>query len=300
MKKIVFAFALLMSVPAFSSVTALAQWSEPAARLVQIAHDYRVIPDVTYVTANNYEAKLDIYVPRTVNAPNKTMILIHGGGWVNGTKDATTLHILPYLEMGWSVVNVGYRLARISPAPAAVEDCRCALRWVVSRAKEYNFDTGKIVVTGHSAGGHLALTTGMLPVSAGLDRECYPGNEEVKVAAIINWYGITDVADLLEGKNQKGYAVTWLGSQSNRLEVAARVSPLSYIRKDLPPILTIHGDADPTVPYSHGVRLHEALSKAGAATQLLTIPGGKHGGFTREENGKIYLTIREFLAKYNL
>jgi hypothetical protein len=67
----------------------------------------------------------------------------------------------------------------------------------------------------------------MLPVSAGLDRGCYPGNEEVKVAAIINWYGITDVADLLEGKNMKGYAVTWHGSQSNRWDIARQVSPLT-------------------------------------------------------------------------
>jgi acetyl esterase/lipase len=291
---------VLLACQIFSSAAVRGQWSDSASRAVQIAHEYRVIADVTYVTANNYEARLDIYVPRTLNAPNKTMILIHGGGWVNGSKDASTLHILPYLEMGWSVVNIGYRLARTSLAPAAVEDCRCALRWVVSHAREYNFDTSKIVITGHSAGGHLALTTGMLPVSAGLDRECYPGNDEVKVAAIINWYGITDVADLLEGKNFQGYAVTWLGSQSNRLEVARRVSPLTYIRKELPPILTIHGDADPTVPYSHGVRLHEALNKAGVVNQLLTIPGGKHGGFSREENIRIFQTIRDFLNKNNL
>jgi acetyl esterase/lipase len=291
---------VLLACQIFSSAAVRGQWSDSASRAVQIAHEYRVIADVTYVTANNYEARLDIYVPRTLNAPNKTMILIHGGGWVNGSKDASTLHILPYLEMGWSVVNIGYRLARTSLAPAAVEDCRCALRWVASHAREYNFDTSKIVITGHSAGGHLALTTGMLPVSAGLDRECYPGNDEVKVAAIINWYGITDVADLLEGKNFQGYAVTWLGSQSNRLEVARRVSPLTYIRKELPPILTIHGDADPTVPYSHGVRLHEALNKAGVVNQLLTIPGGKHGGFSREENIRIFQTIRDFLNKNNL
>jgi acetyl esterase/lipase len=206
---------------------------------------------------------------------------------------------MPYLEMGWAVVNVSYRLARISLAPAAVEDCRCALRWVISKAKDYNFDVNKLVVTGNSAGGHLALTTGMLPASAGLDREC-PGNEELRVAAIVNWYGITDVGDLLDGPNMKTYAVTWLSSLTNRYEIAKRVSPLEYVRAGLPPILTIHGDADPTVPYSHGTRLHEALTKAGVPNQLLTIPGGKHGGFTREETLKIFATIQQFLQKYNL
>jgi acetyl esterase/lipase len=146
---------------------------------------------------------------------------------------------------------------------------------VISKAKDYNFDVNKLVVTGNSSGGHLALTTGMLPASAGLDREC-PGTEDLKVAAIVNWYGITDVGDLLDGPNMKTYAVTWLSSLTNRYEIAKRVSPLEYVRAGLPPILTIHGDADPTVPYSHATRLHEALNKAGVPNQLLTIPGGKH------------------------
>jgi len=78
---------------------------------------------------------------------------------------------------------------------------------------------------------------------------------------------------------------------------ARRVSPLTYVRAGLPPILTIHGDADPTVPYPEAVRLHEALSQSHVPNQLLTIPGGKHGNFTAEERTKIFLTIREFLSK---
>jgi acetyl esterase/lipase len=170
---------------------------------------------------------------------------------------------------------------------------------VISKAKDYNFDINKLVVTGYSAGGHLSLTTGMLPASAGLDRQC-PGNDDLKVAAIINWYGITDVGDLLDGPNQKTYAVTWMSSLTNRDEVAKRVSPLTYVRAGLPPILTIHGDADPTVPYSHATRLHEALTKAGVPNQLLTIAGGKHGGFSREDTLKIFTTIQTFLTKHNL
>ena len=77
------------------------------------------------------------------------------------------LRLLPYLEMGWSVVNVSYRLGPVSLAPAAVEDCLCALRWVIRNAEQYNFDPARIVVMGSSAGGHLSLTTGMVPASAG-------------------------------------------------------------------------------------------------------------------------------------
>jgi acetyl esterase/lipase len=293
--------SLLLSLFLLPANAAYAQLSDKAAWAADATIQYRVVPNITYLTANNYDAKLDVYTPRSANAnaPAPTLVFIHGGGWVGGTKEASILNILPYLEMGWAVVNVEYRLGRVSLAPAAVEDCRCALRWVMRNAKEYNFDVNKLVVTGHSAGGHLALTTGMLPASAGLERQC-PGTEELKVAAIINWYGITDVGDLLDGPNLKTYAVQWLGSMENRYDIAKRVSPLTYVRAGLPPILTIHGDADPTVPYQHGVRLHEALSKANVPHQLLTITGGKHGGFTRAETQKIFTTIHEFLVKHGV
>jgi acetyl esterase/lipase len=206
---------------------------------------------------------------------------------------------MPWFEMGWNVVNVEYRLARVSLAPAAVEDCLCALRWIAAHANEHNIDTTRLVVTGDSAGGHLALTTGMIPESAGLDRQC-PGVPLPKVAAIVNWYGITDVVDLLDGPNRKSYAVAWLSSMPNRNEIAQRVSPLTYVRAGLPPVLTIHGDADPTVPYTHAIRLQEALERAAVPHQLLTIPGGKHGNFTPEERLTIFSTIREFLTKNHL
>jgi acetyl esterase/lipase len=276
-----------------------AQSVEAAARAGDLSNRYRIVSNVTYLTASNWEAKLDVIVPREAGAPNPTLIYIHGGGWVGGAKETSWLQLLPYLEAGWSVVNVEYRLARVSLAPAAVEDCRCALRWIIRNAKQYNFDTSKLVVTGHSAGGHLSLTTGMLPASAGLDREC-PGSEELKVAAIVNWFGITDVVDLLDGPNMKEYAVAWLSSMPNREDIARRVSPLTYVRAALPPIITIHGDADPTVPYAHAVRLQEALNKVGVPNQLVTIPGGKHGGFSHDQTVRAFSAIRDFLSKHNL
>jgi dipeptidyl aminopeptidase/acylaminoacyl peptidase len=146
----------------------------------------------------------------------------------------------------------------------------------------------------------LALTTGILPESAGLDRECAGQTPVPKVAAIINWFGITDVADVVDGPHRANAAMQWMGGLPNREEVARRVSPLTYVRAGLPPILTVHGDADTTVPYQHAVRLHEALAKAGVPNQLVTIPGGKHGNFTPDERTRIYVAIREFLAKNGL
>ena len=272
-----------------------AQLSPSATWAAQGANHYAIRPNLTYGTRNNFETKLDVYQRRDVTDPQPTLIFIHGGGWTGGSKEGSLMSLLPWFEMGWNVVNVEYRLARISQAPAAVEDCLCALRWIGAHAKDYNFDLAHMVVTGESAGGHLALTTGMIPMSAGLDRQC-PGPDLPKVAAIVNWFGITDVNDILDGPNQKSYAVEWLGSLPNKEAIAKRVSPLEYVRAGLPPVLTIHGDADPTVPYTHATRLRDALSTAGVTNQLLTIPGGKHGGFTPEERVKIYETIRAFLT----
>ena len=124
--------------------------------------------------------------------------------------------------------------------------------------------------------------------------------DDLGVAAVINWYGITDVGDLLQGENEKSYAVEWMGSLSDRLDVARRVSPLSYVREGLPPIFTIHGTADPTVPYRHAVRLHDALTEAGVSNELHTVPGGLHGRFTRDEMETIYAQIHHFLARHGV
>ncbi len=286
--------ALSYSAPAFAQLSASADWA------VHAANHYQVFPNLTYLTASNYEAKLDIYKRRDTTGPQPTVIYIHGGFWAAGTKEGSLMSLVPWMEMGWNVVNVEYRLARVAQAPAAVEDCLCALRFVATQAKTYDVDINRIVVTGESAGGHLALTTGILPESVGLDRECASNTPIPKVAAIINWFGITDVYDVIEGPHRANAAMQWFGGLPNREEIARRVSPLTYVRPGLPPILTIHGDADTTVPYQHAVRLHEALAKVNVQNQLVTIPGGKHGNFTPEERTRIFTTIRQFLAKNGL
>jgi acetyl esterase/lipase len=291
----IFSYAVLAGL-ALASVPSHAQLTPAESNAATMSADYAVTPNIVYLTVNNYQNRLDVYQPAGDN-PHPTLIYIHGGGWVEGVKEEDVIETVPFLQKGWAVVNVEYRLARVSLAPAAVEDCRCALRWVIEHAKEYKFDPNRLVVMGHSAGGHLSLTTGMLPASAGLDREC-PGDKELKVAAIVDWFGITDVNDLFDGPNKQDYAIAWLGSLPDREQIAKRVSPLTYVRPGLPPTIMIQGDADDTVPYSHSVRLHAVLDKAGVPNELLTIPGGKHGGFSHAELETSYTHIWAFLAKY--
>jgi acetyl esterase/lipase len=291
-----FALAMLLcATSVFAQLTPSATWATHAA------NDYQVIPNVTYLTASNVELKLDVYQRRGVTTPQPTVIYMHGGFWVAGNKEGAAMTLMPWLEMGYNVVNVEYRLGRVALAPAALEDCFCALRFLSDQAKTYNIDVNRIIVTGESAGGHLALSLGIIPAeSVGLEREC-AGRPLPKVAAVVNWFGVADVADVIDdGPHKANAAARWFGSLPDRDEIARRVSPLTYIRAGLPPIMTVHGDADTTVPYEQAVRLHAALDKAGVTNRFLTIPGGKHGNFTPEERTKIYIAIREFLGKAGL
>jgi len=298
---------LLALLPILASIS-MGQTQTDAASFAADLFRYRVQTNIVYHTANNYENKLDVYWPPDAGKPTPVVIVIHGGGWVEGTKEERVLEIMPYLQMGFAAVNVEYRLGRVSLAPAAVEDCRCALHWVFANAKKYNFDPGRVVLQGGSAGGHLALITGMLTPAAGFDRECRspmdnywsanPGtNSDPRVAAIVNWFGIADVLDELHGPNAKGYAVVWLGNQPNADEVAKRVSPVNYVTPNVPPIITIHGDQDALVPYEQSVRLHKALDTARVPNQLYTVPGANHGGFSYEQNQKAWAAVRQFLQE---
>jgi dipeptidyl aminopeptidase/acylaminoacyl peptidase len=136
----------------------------------------------------------------------------------------------------------------------------------------------------------------MLPKGAPLDNRCY-GDEDLRVAAIINWFGISDVNDLIQGPNLKNYAMMWIGSEPNAAEIAKSVSPLTYVRVGLPPILTIHGDKDDVVPYSQATRLKEALDKAKVPNELYTVQGGGHGQFTQAQFVSTYQEVWKFLRE---
>ena len=254
------------------------------------------LPDWVEMHANipysTYGAtKLDIMIPKNAKPGLRPgVIVIHGGGWTGGTKESQVVPIcLRYLEKGFVVANVEYRLANDALAPAAIEDAMKAADWVFKNASKYKIDKKRIVVTGGSAGGHLALMVGMSPASANFGKP-------VKVRAVVNFYGITDVADQLSGPNMRTYATTWLPERPDRLAVARRASPMTYVRKNLPPILTLHGDSDQTVPYQHGVNLTKALNKAGAHAELITVLNGRHG-FPPEKLDELYPMIFDFLKK---
>ncbi len=285
--------ALALSLP---TSAALAQDVGSLAPVVGIGSAYRATPDITYLKAGAIESKLDVYQNRTATAPSPTLVWIHGGNWIGGSKDASLLTLLPFFQLGWNVVNVDYRLLQQAAAPAAAEDCHCALRWVYEHAKEYNIDASRVVVSGNSAGGHLSLLAAMAPLSAGLDTLC-PAPVDLKVAAVINWYGFPNLLDVLIGRTANTAVNNWIGTRADRQDLALKLSPSSYVRASSPPVLTVHGTQDPTSPYEYAVAFHAQLTRAGVVNELVTVPSGKHGGFTDAETLRIYEAITAFLTR---
>src|SRR5260370_26665945 len=172
------------------------------------------------------DTRLDVMYPKAQSKERRPgVIMFHGGGWIRSTKETMmNSFCLPYLERGFVVANVEYRVASETPAPAAANYALNAAKWFFDRAGKYNVDQARIVVTGASAAGHLALMVGMTPASAGL-------GPALPIAAIINGYGVTDVADLLDGPHRQGFALECLPAQHERSDLSRRPSPPTHVRK---------------------------------------------------------------------
>jgi acetyl esterase/lipase len=296
-----------------------AQQPDPIAEwATNVSYEASLRQNVVYQKANGIDLRLDV-IAQGGHSPRPVVIYFHGGGWVEGDKEGVLFRTLPYVAWGFDVVNVEYRLASQALAPAAVEDGRCALHWVAREARHYGFDTSKIVVAGESAGGHLAMMTGMLTPAAGFDNGCEVGPDDwqqdgpknVRVAAIIDFFGPIDLPEFLQSANEKqtgpalpmprNFALRWFGDQPNRMELARQLSPLTYATKDSPPMLIVHGVKDPYVPYTQAVRLHDALDHSGVVNQIVTIQGG-HGAsppdaWTPQQNLAAHQAVFEFLKK---
>jgi acetyl esterase/lipase len=268
------------------------------------ATKYSEATDIKY--GNNEQQKLDIYSQgQWIGEPNywksdsvahKTLIYIHGGGWLGGSKDRITPFIISYLQRGWNVVNVDYRIGE-GTAPQAVDDCMEAIQWIARNAKNFNIDKENVVISGESAGGHLALITGLLNSIPGSHK--YYSGDSLKIKAIVNWYGITDIAgvdNFYKKQNQESnYAGIWVGNPKRMDSISNAFSPVKRITSSTPSIITIHGKKDSVVPYEQAVTLHELLKKAGIRNELVSIDDGKHLGFTDKEYQYIYTRIFDFL-----
>ena len=270
-----------------------------SAKKVTYPAGYTPQIDVVYTQGPDWQQKMDLYLAPKESGPVPIVINIHGGGWNHGTKESQT-GFNSFFKAGFAVANIEYRLTPQAKAPAAVEDARCALIYIIKNAKELNVDVNKIVIMGGSAGGHLALMAGLMANDHRFDGNC-AGVENIHVAAIIDKYGITDVNDWAYGPHITSKSATaWLGDKAKDEGFMRSVSPMSYVNKNNPPVFIVHGDADPVVPYEESVELHKKLEEAGVKTVFMTVPGGKHGGFPADQNSEVNKAIIKFLKELQL
>jgi len=261
---------------------------------VEVPDGYTAQLNIVYTHVKDWDGKMDVYLPSKSKGLSPVVINIHGGGWNHGEKESQT-GFSTFFKKGFAVANIEYRLTGQATAPAAVEDTRCALIYLIKNAKALNIDINKIVIMGGSSGGHLALMGGLLENDHRFDTNC-PGIENIKVAAIIDKYGITDVWDWGYGNNITSKSATrWLGDKANDKKFAASVSPITYVNKNSPPTFIVHGDADPTVPYQQSFELHKKLLAVGVKTEFITVKGGLHGKFEKEKNSEVNKAMMEFI-----
>jgi acetyl esterase/lipase len=250
---------------------------------------------------------LDIYIPMLAKAPTPLIVFIHGGAWLQGSKDEAPGTLL--CRQGFAVASINYRLTQEAPFPAQIEDCKAAIRFLRANASKYNIDPKRVGVWGVSAGGHLAA---LLGTSCGVKAlEGNLGNPDVDscVQAVCDWCGPSDLVSVagqagsrtkIDYESAQGPVAKLLGGlQTDRRDLAIAASPVTYVDKTDPPFLIEHGDIDDLVPFAQSQELEEKLTQAGVPNKLFVIKGGGHSFSNEEEFNHVGEFFKETLIKGN-
>jgi acetyl esterase/lipase len=265
--------ALLLLIPAGSL------WAQrPAAPTNKVV----VERDVPYGRAGERVLKLDIVRPKEEStSPRPVIVFIHGGAWRGGDKSHGIGPLTPLAESGnYFCVSVGYRFSQEAIFPAQIHDCKAAIRWLRANAKKYNINPEKIGVWGPSAGGHLVSLLGTSGDVKELEGDCGSPGQSSRVACVVDFCGPSDfpaIGRLKEGEAPSAVSQLIGGPVAEKQEAAKAASPITYVSKDDPPFLIMHGTKDAIVPLEQAELLDAALKKAGVSSTLVKIEGGGHG-----------------------
>jgi acetyl esterase/lipase len=256
------------------------QAQKPPGKTPPLPEGVQAVRDLEYAVRDSISLKLDLYLPREeVKFPLPVVVWIHGGGWLNGSKDKCPGVYLA--ARGFAVASISYRLTDTATWPSQIDDCYEAVRWLRGEAaKTYSLDPDHIGVWGGSAGGHLAALVGTRPA----------GEEAVssRVQAVCDWYGPSDLLTMppnLVSETRTAEQVAQsngaklLGATVREVpDLAKDASALYQVSGDDPPFLIMHGSADPGVPIDQSQRLHDALVRAGVESEFVVVEGAGHGG----------------------
>ncbi len=248
----------------------------------------KLVPNVEYANVDGKSLLLDLYLPEVIDKPVPIVVFIHGGAWSAGDKGNPPG--IPLVTHGYALVSIDYRLSQEAVFPAQIHDCKAAIRWVRAHAKFYGMDGSRIAAWGSSAGGHLVA---LLGTSGGVkELEGDEGNldQSSRVQAVCDWFGPTDflkfaeqstaagIQSKVDPNSEKSALGRLLGGpvQENK-DKAALANPITFVTKDCPPFLIMHGSKDMLVPVAQSEILRDALQKAGVDVNLKIIPGAGHG-----------------------
>jgi len=228
---------------------------------------------------------MDLFYPAGAKGPLPVVVWIHGGGFRDPKLDRRYRpepELVLLSKMGFFIASVDYRLSFEAKFPAQIQDVKCAVRYLRANAEKYNIDPGRIGVWGESAGGVLASLLGVTAGVAEFEGSGGWEDESSAVQAVCQWYATTDMrlTAVKNGDNpDMAYAQLFGPPLSQVMDRVWKASPMHYMRRDLPPILIMHGDADRLVPHGQSVIFYNALKIIGADAQMITVPGQGHGFF---------------------
>lgn len=263
---------------------------------------------ITYGKGGEVELKLDLARPEG-EGPFPAIVFIHGGGWYQGNRIGYLGQIQEAAKRGYVAATISYRLMKFDKTkkgtttanpifPAQIHDVKAAIRWVRANAKKYHVDPDRIGVTGGSAGGHLSLLIGLTDDDDKLEGEGGHPRQSSRVQAVVNVFGPTEMAS---GHNTS--SVAWIfrlfmgGTPDETPDTYKAASPVTYVSKDDPPVLTLQGDKDTLVPVAQATLLDKKMKAVGASHTLMILKGQGHGfgGPARQKSQK---AMWEFFEKH--
>jgi acetyl esterase/lipase len=233
------------------------------------------------------------------------MVYIHGGGWGGGSKSLVPAWLLKAVRERWfAVVSVEYRFTDVATHPAQVNDCMRAIQFIRLNAADWNLDPERIGVTGASAGGHLALWVALHDDAADADSTDPVQQHSSRVACVVSFAGPTDWSLLNKLEHaHPGYRLLLgyeQGTPAEKMEERkmAHVSPISFVSRDDPPVMLVHGGRDKIVPIEHAFNIQKRLKSVGVKTELINIERGNHlSGASPEVFERARMFMREQLIR---